>query len=219
MPTKRSRIIDDEPECSDHSEHSSSSEDESSSVLDFIVDDDELSDSHYMEGEEASICDTVEEEPAPKKRGRPLGSTNKTKALPKIKKVQVSKAAAKKKKIFAKLPGDSSYPIHDFSLTVTKSGQDVGADALHNVYKFIQDYCLKGGVATEVGQRAFNHHLQGIFRLHWPSTKLYIQELQKFVRQLLPAKGKSYKVYLKAFAKNQNFSAMVGYITKDQGEF
>lgn len=216
MPSKRLRIIDDEAECSDESKNNSSSEDESNSVNDFIVNDGDLSDSHYLD--ESSICDTEEEreEPVAKKRkpGRPKGST-KPKAAPKVK---VSKAAALKKKIFEKLPGDSSYPVHDFSLTVTKTGQDVGADALHNVYKFIKKYCLKGGVSTEVGQRAFNHHLQGVFRLHWPSTKLYVQELQKFVKELLPAKGKSYKVLLKVFAKNQNFSAMVGYITKDEGE-
>jgi len=100
---------------------------------------------------------------------------------------------------------------------VTKTKDDVGLDALDSVALFIEQHCLKGGVSTEVGQRAFQLHLQGVFRIHWPSTKEYVQRLQKIVKSILPANGKLYKVLVKVFKAAQNFSAMVGYITKDQG--
>ena len=116
-----------------------------------------------------------------------------------------------------KPPGTSAYPTNDFSLTVTKTKDDVGLDALDSVALFIEQHCLKGGVSTEVGQRAFQLHLQGVFRIHWPSTKEYVQRLQKIVKSILPANGKLYKVLVKVFKAAQNFSAMVGYITKDQG--
>jgi hypothetical protein len=123
------------------------------------------------------------------------------------------------KKLVFKVPGDSSYPVNEFSLTVTKTGEDVGLESLDTIGKFIVDHCLKGGVSTEVGQRAFNLHLQGVFRIHWPKLKEYVQHLQKLLKSSMPNKGTKYKVLLKAFAANQQFSAMVGYITKDQGLF
>ena len=124
---------------------------------------------------------------------------------------------SKKKEDIFKPPGDSAYPINDFSLTITKTKDDVGLDALESIAKFIEEKCLKGGVSTEVGQRAFQLHLQSVFRIHWPSHKEFIQRLQKILKALLPANGKLYKVLLKPFTTNQTFSAMVGYITKDQG--
>ena len=123
----------------------------------------------------------------------------------------------KKKEDIFKPPGDSAYPINDFSLTITKTKDDVGLDALESIAKFIEEKCLKGGVSTEVGQRVFQLHLQSVFRIHWPSHKEFIQRLQKILKALLPANGKLYKVLLKPFTTNQTFSAMVGYITKDQG--
>ncbi len=85
------------------------------------------------------------------------------------------------------------------------------------IAKFIEDHCLKGGVSTEVGQRAFNLHLQGLFRLRWPKTVVFTKHLQKLLKAVLPANGKEYKVLVKPFGPNQVFSAMIGYITKDQG--
>jgi len=190
--SKKRTYFEEEAQCKDDtSENLSDAEDESGSLDDFIVEDGELSDSHYTRGRTPS--------PSPKKqRGRP----------PAKQKSPIEQV---------KPPGDSTYPVNDFSLTVTRPKADVGQDALNAIGDFIEKTCIKGGVSTEVGQRMFNLHLQGVFRLHWPATKEFTQRLQKILKSLLPAQGKLYKVLVKVFGRNQNFSAMVGYITKDQG--
>lgn len=203
MPPKKAlKPIQDEASCSEFSADESSSSDDDNSLGSFIVDDDELS------GNESSVDMEDEppaapEVPAPaKKRGRPKKDpTLKSKPVP------------------SKPPGDSAYPINDFSLTVTKTKDDVGLDALDMIAHWIEHYCVKGGVATEVGQRAFQLHLQGLFRIRWPSNREYTLRLQKLIKDMLPNKGKLYKVLVKVFGINQHFSAMVGYITKDQGNY
>lgn len=200
-PKKRVKGIEDEAACAEEDFSESSSDDNDSSLGGFIVPDGEASDSNY------DMEDSEREEPAPvsapKKRGRPPTGR--------------AKSAAKTKADTFKAPGDSSYPVNDFSLTVTKTGGDVSRDAIDRVAEFIEKYCLKGGVSTEVGQRVFNLHLQGLFRIRWPIRKEYVQRLQKTVRGNLPENGRTYKVMVKPFGANQTFSAMVGYITKDQG--
>ena len=54
--------------------------------------------------------------------------------------------------------------------------------------------------------------------MHWPKNKEHLQKLQKILKGLLPENGKLYRVLVKPFANTQNFSAMIGYITKDQGK-
>lgn len=193
MPHKKVKGIDDEAHCADDNES------------DFESDDDKIQNESFIDDEDEFSCASMEDKandlPAPatvKKRGRPSGTTKVTSQS-------------------FKAPGDSAYPVNDFSLTITKTKDDVGLDALDNIAKFIEEHCIKGGVSTEVGHRVFQLHLQGIFRIHWPSNKEYTQRLQKLLKTLLPAQGKQYRVLVKAFMKNQNFSAMVGYITKDQG--
>lgn len=187
--------FDEEAECADGGSSAEPSDAEEDDDGDFIVEDGELSDSHYYDEEDVLPATAPA---AAKKRGRPSGST-------------------KPKQDPPKPPGHSSYPINDFSLTVTKTKDDVGLDALANMDKFIQDTCIKGGVSTEVGTRAFQLHLQGVFRMHWPSTAEYKLRLQKIIKALLPAAGKLYKVLVKPFGTRQEFSAMIGYITKDEG--
>ncbi len=198
MAPKKLKLIDEEAACSGD-DSSDDSSDDGSDLGSFLVSDGELSDSHYITKEASSKKFSIPNV-TPKKRGRPPG-----------------KVTVKSKTEAFKPPGDSSYPSNDFSLTITKTGSDVGVDAVDKIAHFIEKYCVKGGVATEVGQRAFNLHLQGMFRINWPSRKEYIQELQKIIKRILPDDGKKYKVNLKPFGAGQSFSAMVGYITKDQG--
>jgi hypothetical protein len=40
----------------------------------------------------------------------------------------------------------------------------------------------------------------------------------KFIRRLIPQNGKGHKIILKPLAKTQSLEAMIGYITKDQGQ-
>lgn len=67
--------------------------------------------------------------------------------------------------------GHLSYPTNDFSLTITKTGGDVANNTLDMIFKFIEEHCVKGVVAFEVGKRAFNLHIQGLFRIHYPKSK------------------------------------------------
>ncbi len=193
------------------------------SLVDFVVDgddDDELDDGYNTDDLLRSSDDENDESSPPRKttaKRSPPGKRTTTGTTP-------SSGAAKTRKTTKfdanlKAPGDSTYPINDFSLTITKTKDDVGLDSLDSIAHFMELHCLKGGVSTEVGQRVFQLHLQGVLRIHWPTTKQYIQRLQKILKALLPGNGKAYKVLLKAFKARQVFSAMVGYITKDQGNF
>lgn len=216
MAPKRRKGLDEEAKCYEPDDDESSDEDSSSSMDRFIVDSDEPEfeddngDDNVL-GPEDDDGHVIQEDPLPaaaaaatasqKKRGpgRPRGSTVVKKPPP------------------LKKPGDSTYPCNSFSLTITKTGEDVGAEAIDIVASFIEEHCIKGGVSTEVGLRAHNLHLQGILKINWPATKEFVQILQKKIRALLPNGGAKYKVNLKLFAKAQTWGAMVGYITKDQG--
>ena len=116
-----------------------------------------------------------------------------------------------------KPPGHHTFPINDFSLTITKTGGDIELYIMDKVHDFIVTYALKGGISTEVGHKVHNLHLQGMFSIRYPKDKKHLVELVKLIKALIkPLTG--YKVMLKPFATNQNFSAMLGYITKDQGK-
>lgn len=148
-----------------------------------------------------------------RKRGRPRKNIDAVNQKPSSNNSKASQLAT----VAPKGPGHPSFPINDFSLTITKTNADVGRDAFESVAVFIKEHCVKGGVATEVGRRKFQFHLQGIMRMHWPVTLSYLAILQKCIRDLLPLKGVGYKVNCKPFHRGQNFSAMTGYITKDEG--
>ena len=133
--------------------------------------------------------------------------------------------------------GHDSYPVNDFSLTVSKLKGDVCRDAIVCVHNFIKDCCIKGiifiansklmmynsnktyigAVSTEVGKRAFNLHLQCVVKLHYPKTKEYVALLTKGIKITLPGNGIGYRVLVKPFGPSQTFSSMIGYCTKDNG--
>lgn len=153
---------------------------------------------------------------AKRSRGRPRKNID-VDSLDKEKSSSIGLKQNDSNAVAPKGPGHPSFPINDFSLTITKSNGDVGRDAFESVALFIKEHCIKGGVATEVGKRKFQYHLQGILRLHWPVTLPYLSKLQKCIRDLLPLKGTGYKVTCNPFKRGQSFSAMTGYITKDEG--
>lgn len=85
-----------------------------------------------------------------------------------------------------KLPGDVTYPLNSFSLTITKTGGDIAVELLDILDSFIRNHCTKGtinynalciafiysnvfalflsgGVATEVGKRVFSFSSAGSF--------------------------------------------------------
>ena len=94
-------------------------------------------------------------------------------------------------------------------------------------------------MSTEVGKRAYNLHIQGVFETHFPANEykllgkifhfniclikyeyiLYIILFSGKVlkRDYMPHKGVGHKITLKPFAKGQTFVGMLGYCTKDNG--
>jgi hypothetical protein len=178
---------------------------------------DEESDEQSSDGSVGSLQQFVVRDDAPLEKTSQktvtLPARKWTRKTPQTRAVERAKAA-----VGSKPPGHSSFPCNEFSLTITRSKADVALDSLDAVALFMEKHCIKGAVSTEIGQRAFQLHLQGVLRLHWPRTKERVQELQKFIKGILPQKGKQYKVLLKPLQGGQNFIAMIGYVTKDSGE-
>ncbi len=56
----------------------------------------------------------------------------------------ISPAAAARKAMEEKEPGDITFPVHCWSLTVTKTKDDVSVALLHVFCSFIETYCIRG---------------------------------------------------------------------------
>ena len=216
-------LFDDEAHCKD-----GDSEEDSSGVNDYDYDDSFIA----SENDEESIS-TNESSFKEVQQRQEVKKTRKGAGRPNIKK--------RKMEVEEKPVGHLSYPVNDFSLTITKKGGDVANNTLDLVFKFIEEHCLKGMVAFEVGKRAFNMHIQGLFRVHYPKSKgnlhiyvyikrkryskilskfiiVHIAALTKLIKSYLPSNGLGYKINLKVFGSNQTFDSMVGYVTKDRGK-
>lgn len=128
-----------------------------------------------------------------------------------------------------KEPGDETFPVNCFSLTISKTKGncrnttnysnrvtflysntgDVPLPLLEVIHSWIVQHCVKGGIATEVGKRAFNFHLQGLLQIRFPKTKPFVTRLAKIIRSLVP-KQRGYKLMLKPLQGAQTLSAMIG---------
>ena len=123
--------------------------------------------------------------PVSKGPGRPAGAKN--------------KATSSAAQGIEKRPGDSKFPKSSWSLTISKVAtdplnKDVKKDLLNNMKQFLDDCCIRGflsiinfvyyivtevvykyiiaGVmSTEVGKRAFNLHIQGVFECYFPTNE------------------------------------------------
>ena len=73
---------------------------------------------------------------SPKKRGHPAGVKNKTN----------SAAATTTSNVVAveKQPGDVSFPLTCWSLTITRTGMDIHTSLLDNMNQFLQEVCTRG---------------------------------------------------------------------------
>jgi hypothetical protein len=81
-----------------------------------------------------------------------------------------------------KQPGNIMLPINCFSLTITKTKDDVPQALLQRIFRdFIEAFCLKGGIATEVGARLGNCHLQSVIQLHCLKTQAGLTALSKII--------------------------------------
>ena len=82
---------------------------------------------------------------SPKKRGRPAGVRNKTTTYDGAASPPPPPPAAISPVMTAeKQPGDVSFPLTCWSLTVTKSGGDIHTSLLDNMNQFLQDNCTRG---------------------------------------------------------------------------
>ena len=116
-----------------------------------------------------------------------------------------------------KLPGHPTFPLNHFSLTISKIKCDVELYLLDVLHAFLVENAVRGGVSTEVGHRAHNLHLQSVFSMKYPRDPKSVKELTKMIKALIKPPLKGYKVHLKPLSSNQTVTAMIGYITKDQG--
>ena len=114
-----------------------------------------------------------------------------------------------------RMPGDTVLPLTYYSGTITKTKGDVSLrffDVLCN--DFLKTKTVKAGCGTEVGNRAHRFHLQFIFKMHGSASKKHCDYIGKWIKKTLPQQGVGHRVYIKAFAKGQTESAMIGYILK-----
>jgi hypothetical protein len=80
-----------------------------------------------------------------------------------------------------RLVGDAQYPLSKWSLTVTRTKQDVPGYLLDVFFAWIEKFCVRGLISTEVGHRAFHLHLQGIFECRFPATDKAVIEVREFL--------------------------------------
>ena len=152
-------LFDDEAQCmNDDSEEEFKSDEE---------DEDETEDEDDQEGEDISLDENQEDDL--------IDSIGKTKTSKNASSKVVNKSGKSQKQI-----GDETLPINSFSLTITKTKDDVPQALLKVIYEeLILKYCIKGGIATEVGTRLGNCHLQSVIQMHCLKTKEALTALRK----------------------------------------
>ncbi len=91
-------------------------------------------------------------------------------------------AASPSRGVLQKEIGHSTFPVTCWSLTISKRGGDVELILLDVTDNFIKTYCIRGGVSTEVGSRAHNLHLQGMFECRYPRDPTSAKALTKFFK-------------------------------------
>ena len=161
-----------------------------------------------QDADERSVRHRSEEEKKPK-RGGSEKNTSRSSA---------SSVSARGKSAVSKEIGHSSLPLNSFSLTISKIKGDVDPSLLDGVQAVLQPISTKFVLGLEVGIRAFNMHIQGVISLLMPKTDVYVRELKTIIKQVLPLRGKGFKIQIKPFSIGQTFSSMIGYCTKDQGK-
>jgi hypothetical protein len=104
-------------------------------------------------------------------------------------------------------------------LTISRTKGDIPISYLDLVGEFISKYAFKGGVSTEIGARARQFHLQGQFTMRFPKDPRSCHILSKKIKSIFPVNsGFDTRVLVKGLGDHQTFIAMLGYITKDQGQ-
>lgn len=79
-----------------------------------------------------------------KKRGRPAGAKNKTNSSAGGTATTLPANTSPPPVAVEKQPGDVSFPLTNWSLTITRSGGDVHTSLLDNMNQFLHDVCTRG---------------------------------------------------------------------------
>ena len=114
--------------------------------------------------------------------------------------------------------GYPQYPLSSWSWTELKVSLNIALPSLDAVFNFIVSFCNRGGMSTEVGKRAHRLQMQGVFQTLLPTSPDACKVLTLSIKSFLIDNGKGYRVVRKPLmARDQSFTLMRGYITKDKG--
>ncbi|CAM9795679.1 unnamed protein product [Ectocarpus sp. 13 AM-2016] len=112
---------------------------------------------------------------------------------------------------------------HDFSLTISaRNSGNVESHVFEDVDKYLQERMVRGIVSLERGNVHGNLHLQGIFTAglvkHFDDPRTEEAAMRKSIRQACEWKSHvTVKIVTKRLMRQQTFSGMLGYCSKDQG--
>jgi hypothetical protein len=131
MSKRSRRLVEDEADCPDEdSEEYLSEEDSAGSLIDFI--DEEYEEAVEVENLVASGI------------GKKKISQQKAKTKLSNTTANKSKKSTKSAAAHEKLPGDITFPLNSFSLTITKTGGDIAVELLEILEAFLKQHCTKG---------------------------------------------------------------------------
>ncbi|CAM9717965.1 unnamed protein product, partial [Ectocarpus sp. 6 AP-2014] len=112
---------------------------------------------------------------------------------------------------------------HDFSLTISaRNSGNVESHVFEDVEKYLQERMVRGLVSLERGNVHGNLHLQGILTAglvkHFDDPRKEEAAMRKSIRQACEWKSHvKVKIVIKRLMRQQTFSGMLGYCSKDQG--
>ncbi|CAN0353959.1 unnamed protein product, partial [Ectocarpus sp. 6 AP-2014] len=112
---------------------------------------------------------------------------------------------------------------HDFSLTISaRNSGNVESHVFEDVEKYLQQRVVRGLVSLERGNVHGNLHLQGILTAglvkHFDDSRKEEAAMKKIIRQACEWKSHvKVKIVIKRLMRQQTFSGMLGYCSKDQG--
>jgi hypothetical protein len=108
-------------------------------------------------------------------------------------------------------------PQHNWSLTLTRSGQNVPIVWLTLLHGWYEHYDIKGVASLEKGSSRQQLHVQSIFECHCGEGEkpLLVASIKG---HLMLGGDNNSKLTIKPFEPSQRWEAMVGYVQKDWGE-
>lgn len=104
--------------------------------------------------------------------------------------------------------GDRTLPIGWFSLTVTKSGDDLPLTVFEKYRTLLLSHFEAGAASLERGGRLNQLHIQSFALLHAPDGQTGITRLNRLIRNVLSIDTRGYKLSTKRFGQGQAAAGM-----------